>query len=947
MKGMSSIHVVLGFILIITASPCFSSQVAQPQGPVKERQRTEQVDENTAKLNQALFAAVVKGLGDEVTRLISHGADIDTQNRAGFTPLFLAVQRGNVEMVKLLVEKGARFDVAVRGRMAVIHLAVAQGKREIVEVFVSHGADISTLHMAVVMGDLARVRSLVGQGVDVNAKDELGKTPLFWAISLRQIKVVDLLITQGADVNAKTQDGQTPLYIAVIRGSREVMEMLIANGAEVTSQIVTLAVRSKHEEIVDLFLGDKAFATSVFLSAAANRDKNLAKQALDQGADVNASDQSGVTSLHRAAVRVDKEIGSLLLNYGGDVHAKDSAARAPLHYATGATGRVRSPQQEVANFIDLLLAEGANVNVQDKWGYTPLHYAVLVRRVDVVKLLLEREADANLANNRGQTPYSTLKLWTTYFAQLYHSTKEYTPQELKRLQEDTFNYDSQREYEGVDFQMRLIQLREIASLLHKGGHRYVVATEGKDSNPGTDDRPFRTLVAAVAVAEPGDVILVHPGVYVCSHPLRLNKSGGYGKRIHIRAYSQERPILDFSGAREGSVYITGAHWHLKGLILTQGEPVIFMTGDGAHHNILEQITMHNNFSSGIQFRNGPSYNIVLNCDSYLNYDPQDNGDNCDGIALGNFIGNGNVLLGNRAWNNTDDGFDFFHAGNGVRLERCYAWSNGHNGWMHPSPFFAGDGSGFKLGGGLGRHILINCVAWNNPLRGFNHNSNRQGVILHNCTGWNNFRNYVLKDVEGPGGEGHVLRNSLSYRGEDALLVGADSWPNSWDYELGLTLTDNDFLSLDDSMMTAPRNPDGSIPYNNFLRLAPGSAAIDAGVDVNMPYVGKAPDLGAFEYDPNENAENYVKMLHQYVRDHDIDKINELLLADIDINDKDWLGYAPLHWACYFGYSDLVELLIGKGADANLVSDTGRTPLEIATSMEYTNIADLLREQGAR
>lgn len=39
--------------------------------------------------------------------------------------------------------------------------------------------------------------------------------------------------------------------------------------------------------------------------------------------------------------------------------------------------------------------------------------------------------------------------------------------------------------------------------------------------------------------------------------------------------------------------------------------------------------------------------------------------------------------------------------------------------------------------------------------------------------------------------------------------------------------------------------------------------------------------------------------------------------------KDWLGYTPLHWAAYFGYPDLIELLISKGADPNIQSDTGR------------------------
>ena len=178
-------------------------------------------------------------------------------------------------------------------------------------------------------------------------------------------------------------------------------------------------------------------------------------------------------------------------------------------------------------------------------------------------------------------------------------------------------------------------------------------------------------------------------------------------------------------------------------------------------------------------------------------------------------------------------------------------------------------------------------------------------------------------------------------------MGADSWPNSWDSELGLTLTDNDFLSLDDSMMTAPRNPDGSIPQNDFLKLAPGSAAIDKGVDIGMPFVGAKPDLGAFEYDPNETSEGYVKMLHQAVRDHDLKQIEQLLAQGEGINDKDWLGYAPLHWACYFGYADLVTLLIDKGANVNLISNTGRTCLEIATTMDYGELAELFKKHGTK
>jgi len=210
---------------------------------------------------------------------------------------------------------------------------------------------------------------------------------------------------------------------------------------------------------------------------------------------------------------------------------------------------------------------------------------------------------------------------------------------------------------------------------------------------------------------------------------------------------------------------------------------------------------------------------------------------------------------------------------------------------------------------------------------------------------NNTRNYRVRS----NGEESIIRNSISLGSnlaDDARPL-VDSQHNSWDAAVGITLTDDDFLSLDDSMMAAPRNPDGSIPQNNFLKLAPTSAAIDKGVDIGLPFMGKRPDFGAFEHDPNEASKGYVKMLHQYVRDHDLDKINETLSTGTDINEKDWLGYTPLHWACYFGYADLVTLLIDKGASPNLISDTGRTCLEIATAMDYGEIAELLEKHGAK
>jgi hypothetical protein len=63
---------------------------------------------------------------------------------------------------------------------------------------------------------------------------------------------------------------------------------------------------------------------------------------------------------------------------------------------------------------------------------------------------------------------------------------------------------------------------------------------------------------------------------------------------------------------------------------------------------------------------------------------------------------------------------------------------------------------------------------------------------------------------------------------------------------GITVSTDDFLSLDTAQLTAPRRPDGSLPLIDFMRLKPGSKLIDKGIDIGLPFLGKAPDIGCFE-----------------------------------------------------------------------------------------------------
>ncbi|MGI9240595.1 MAG: right-handed parallel beta-helix repeat-containing protein [Verrucomicrobiales bacterium] len=72
-----------------------------------------------------------------------------------------------------------------------------------------------------------------------------------------------------------------------------------------------------------------------------------------------------------------------------------------------------------------------------------------------------------------------------------------------------------------------------------------VSTTGSDSDPGSIDRPYRTIDHAAGRASPGDTIFVRGGVY--NELVSPNRSGTSSQRITIRNFPDESPIIDGSG----------------------------------------------------------------------------------------------------------------------------------------------------------------------------------------------------------------------------------------------------------------------------------------------------------------------------------------------------------------------------------------------------------------
>jgi acetyl esterase/lipase len=377
-------------------------------------------------------------------------------------------------------------------------------------------------------------------------------------------------------------------------------------------------------------------------------------------------------------------------------------------------------------------------------------------------------------------------------------------------------------------------------LVCKSGYSatFYVGAGGDDSNPGTKEKAFSSIKKAIEVAAAGDSILIRGGTYALTKRIDLDKSGSKGKLIKLWANSGEEVILDFSNGPRSSdgLKIEGSYWHIKGLTIQNvGEKGIRVSGSG---NIIENTVMRKNGDCGIKIDDGGANNLVLNCDSYLNYDKAMQGSNADGFAAKHGLGKGNVFRGCRAWNNSDDGFDFMEAGNAVHVEDCWSWGNGQNIWKDEG--FDGNGVGFKLGDGPGEHYITRCLVWGNAKSGFNIQGNTSRVQLYNNTAWDNQRNYFFDD-DHP----HKLRNNVSLEGEVVMWDGIDHAQNSWNG--GFEVTRDDFVSLDDSGMKGLRKADNSFPESNFLRLAACSDLVDGGtVDGSRYFCGLAPDMGALE-----------------------------------------------------------------------------------------------------
>lgn len=422
-----------------------------------------------------------------------------------------------------------------------------------------------------------------------------------------------------------------------------------------------------------------------------------------------------------------------------------------------------------------------------------------------------------------------------------------------------------------------------------GATTYYVSTTGNDgTGTGAISTPWLTILKGMSEVSAGDTLYIRGGTYTPVGTFRYDYVGYAGAYVNnvdgtaenpivMLNYPDEDVIIDCSAMSNlddsyvGVLIENSDYWYVKGLTIHNSDADWQYNGVGiwvmnSNNCTLDQIVSHHHGNSGIRCTHASEDNLILNCDSYANYDLASDGENADGIEFA-FITyragdlRENTIRGCRLWNNSDDGIDLYNGDGYYLIENTWAWKSGY---VHGADTTCGgNGSGFKLGNtsvdlsaSLGRTIR-NCVVFGNKLHGLDQNGANTIMHVYHNTIYDNTSvgvafHYLSLD------NAHVFRNNISFgNGDDWFgdhtnaTIDHNSYDATWE-PLGPESTSVDFVSLDTAGVSGARQPDGSLPIITFLHLVDGSDLKDAGTavgvntDADGTPRGYLPDIGAYE-----------------------------------------------------------------------------------------------------
>lgn len=352
-----------------------------------------------------------------------------------------------------------------------------------------------------------------------------------------------------------------------------------------------------------------------------------------------------------------------------------------------------------------------------------------------------------------------------------------------------------------------------------GGRLYWIAPTGNDSSDGSQGAPLRTIQVGVDRAKAGDIVYINAGTYY--ETVKMNVAGQSGKPIVLSAAPGalglvrlvSPPNLAFSAnpntERPAMVKGYRANLWVNGLVI---EGYKAKAGSPANDDY------NANGISGAETGLVTATNNVI----YNNL-------HC-GIK-GSVISSGNIIF--------ENGTDTLDHGIYMPLDDLQATGN---------IIFHNAGWGIHMYQYPRRNVITRNIVFENSFGGIvvggSYNKIYQNVVVKNVTvGILYYRDGATNN--------DVKNNIFAFNGANAKRDGNPS-NNSDDYNTYFSLAGSDYApsGVDFNLPTGPHEIIQDPRFQNAIigdyRLQPSSPSIDRGINLGMPFVANAPDMGAYE-----------------------------------------------------------------------------------------------------
>ncbi|KAF3927622.1 Ankyrin-2 [Arthrobotrys entomopaga] len=414
-------------------------------------------DPNIQRQNDnALQAAVRTSASTTVQLLLQHGAKIDDDL------LLQALRSNNLEIFHQLWTQIEKSGCKIKNKEALLdEVAKEDGVEAFIKLLLKSGTSIvwqtakrsnTALHRAAANGRVENVRLILKEArrrvclpAVLEAGDKLGRTPLWMAAASGSVEVVELLLKYGADLFTLNSLKRNAMHAAARRGHPQMILYLVSAGFGINdcdqnrNQPLQLAVQENRYDAAKLLieLGANVNArnldgwSSLHESTFVSDKVEMIQLLLDHGADINGTTANGVSPLNNAIIGGKKTVLRELLDRGADVHLRNTKGHNAIYECAlhghpemlrwvldaGLASEINITDLTIGmsplyaavelgrpRIVKVLIEYGVDVNqkILDGW-WTPLHEAVKKGFLEITEMLLEAGANPNAANEDGIT----------------------------------------------------------------------------------------------------------------------------------------------------------------------------------------------------------------------------------------------------------------------------------------------------------------------------------------------------------------------------------------------------------------------------------------------------------------------------------------------------------------------------------------------------------------